>query len=388
MKAAEITDLRKCVGCSLCADECPTQCISMHYNQEGFSYPEIDESRCIDCKKCQRKCPVNNVITNTAFSQKGYLALSKDGEIYQKSSSGGVFYSLAKQTLDAGGYVFGAAWDENLRLRHIQVDSERDLMHLLKSKYIQSDTCGIWRKLKKAVNSGRLVLFSGTPCQIGALRSIYPTPPDNLRIVEVICMGVPSPGLFYKYVDDLSHKLKNNIVSISFRDKRYFGSVRSQSLILRSDCGVAYARTRNTDPFFLEFLNCNTLRRSCYDCSFKSTERAADLTLGDCWGMDALAAKRLGKEVVSVILSNTPTGENMLSEIQHSIELSSIQVKDIFKCQRMLTQNCPTGDSRDTLLKYAPTDSQGTYKYMRKHAKISIVDDIKAKLCHYLFENK
>lgn len=388
MKAEEITSVDKCVGCALCESVCPKQCIEMRMSAEGFAYPYIDESNCIDCKACQKRCPVNNVVTNSAgeFGQRAELAVCKDADVYKRSSSGGIFYYLANRVIELGGCVFGAAWDRNFKLHHICAETAEDVNRLLGSKYIQSSTSGIWKRVKAEVATGRTVLFSGTPCQIGALRSYFPTVPDNLIIVEVICMGVPSPGMFYDYVSEISKKIGSPIGEIRFRDKTHFGTVRSQSLIIRSNCGTAYARTRNTDPFFLQFLHCNTLRRSCYDCAFKSQVRAADLTLGDCWGMSEQAVAELGTPIASLVIMNTSKGQAMIEAIEKNINTSAVEMTSVWRCQRMLTQSCTPGPMRDTIFENMPSETQGgLYRYLQKAGGLTWKDALKAKIVHFRY---
>lgn len=389
MKVSEITDVSKCVGCALCESVCPKQCISMTMSDEGFLYPTIDEEQCIDCKACQKRCPVNTQVLNDAGynHQRAVLAMCKSDAVYYKSSSGGVFYNLGNQIIENGGCVFGAAWTKNFELRHVCVDTDEGLHSLLGSKYIQSNASGIWKQVKDEVATGRPVLFSGTPCQVGALRSWFPVVPDNLYIVEVMCMGVPSPGLFSGYLKDMRAKLGGDIAEIRFREKRHFGSVRSQSLIIRSNCGACYARTRNTDPFFLQFLNCNNVRNSCYDCSFKSKERAADLTLGDCWGMNDKAMKSFGRAVVSMVLINTHKGADMMSRLSDAIDSSPIETSRVWEVQPMLTKSCPKGSLRDRIYKNAPIGEAGTYKYLKRLGGLTIKDALKSWAAHLLYKN-
>lgn len=384
MKSTEITDINKCTGCSLCESICPTKCISMRFSEEGFRYPSIDESICIDCGACQKKCPVNApVFNNPDNTQKALLAKNKDKEVYYKSSSGGVFYELARTTIEDGGIVFGASWDDNFICRHICIDNTADIDRLLGSKYVQSDTSGIWKTLKREVASGRKVLFSGTPCQIGAARSLYHTIPDNLLLVEVICMGVPSPMMFDAYLHDIGKRVGSPVVSASFRDKKYFGESRMQSLIIKNRSGIRYARTRSNDPYFDQFLRCNSLRESCYQCSFKSAQRAADITLGDCWGMQEIAFSELKARTVSLIIANTPSGNSAIDSIRSQFDITGIPMSLVKENQPMLTVSCPPGPLRQTIFKNAPFGkATGMYDYLKKASGFGYKQAVKSWLLH------
>lgn len=46
----------ECCGCGACASVCPTDAITMEFDEEGFEYPRIDEQKCINCNKCIKIC--------------------------------------------------------------------------------------------------------------------------------------------------------------------------------------------------------------------------------------------------------------------------------------------------------------------------------------------
>ncbi|MDR2903066.1 MAG: 4Fe-4S binding protein, partial [Clostridiales bacterium] len=47
----------KCIGCTLCARNCPVSCISGERKQVHV----IDQERCIKCGVCESKCPVKAI---------------------------------------------------------------------------------------------------------------------------------------------------------------------------------------------------------------------------------------------------------------------------------------------------------------------------------------
>ncbi|MGN1134029.1 MAG: 4Fe-4S dicluster domain-containing protein [Oscillospiraceae bacterium] len=47
-----------CCGCSACCAVCPKSAIIMTEDDEGFEYPEIDETKCVQCHKCVSVCPI------------------------------------------------------------------------------------------------------------------------------------------------------------------------------------------------------------------------------------------------------------------------------------------------------------------------------------------
>ena len=128
--------------------------------------------------------------------------------VLDSSSSGGVFYSLAKVVLDNNGVVYGADFDSNNDVCHIRIDETRDLKRLLGSKYVQSNKGDIWEKVKADLVSGKQVLFSGTPCDNGALRAYLKKNYNNLICIDFICMGTPSPLVWKRHISDLGNNME------------------------------------------------------------------------------------------------------------------------------------------------------------------------------------
>lgn len=220
MKTVIENQYNDCVGCNTCAQICPKSCIIMETNDEGFWYPYIDESLCIDCGLCRERCPIHyKEVTLNSPNPDAFGAQNLDKGIKKESSSGGIFSILAESILDKEGVVLGAAFNENMRLEHIMVDSIHNLAYLRGSKYLQSDTGNTFSKVKEKLNSGRLVMFTGTPCQVAGLNSFLGTRHENLLMCDVICHGVPSPKVFEDYLQEIERKNQSNVTGYSFRDK-------------------------------------------------------------------------------------------------------------------------------------------------------------------------
>lgn len=159
----------KCVGCKSCAQSCPKHCISMVESNEGFWYPSVDEKSCIECKLCLKKCPVENTEFHRNNPQKVWAWRNKNDTDIMRSASGGAADSAAKTVLQTGGVVYGAAYDEQLAVSHIEVTTDAEREKLQSSKYVQSDPKDSYAKAKQRLVEGKTVLFTGTPCQIAGL---------------------------------------------------------------------------------------------------------------------------------------------------------------------------------------------------------------------------
>ena len=296
-----------CCGCGACYNKCPVGAISMQENEEGFLTPVIDEAKCTNCGLCLKACPSLNTEFKNNPQPECYAAMADD-EIRMKSSSGGIFTLLAEYILDKGGYVCGAAFDDNWDVHHIIVDNKEDLAKLRGSKYVQSNTENCYKQIKKLLDNDKYVLFSGCPCQVAGLYSFLGKNYEKLYSVDILCHGSPSPGVWQKYLNENFNK--NDIIKINFRDKNKIGWSCSHCTISTKN-GDAIV----TDDFTKLFHSSINLRESCYNCDYSKKPRPADITLGDFWGIsDHIKGLNDGKGL-SFILTNNQKGQFLFNEI-------------------------------------------------------------------------
>lgn len=293
----KITDKSRCCGCESCRSVCPKKCISMKADKEGFLYPEVDLSQCVDCKLCEKVCPVLHPALLDR-KPKVFAGINNDITIRLQSSSGGIFTLLAEQILHKGGIVFGACFDEHWNVVHSYTDTIEGLEHFRGSKYVQSYVGDSFVQVKKFLDEGREVLFSGTPCQIAGLKNFLRKPYHNLLTVDVVCHGVPSPKVWQSYLyesgcnayhskkRDSSFVLADKITSISFRSKENGWKSYCMSITYKNE-------RKEVIPFYHDtymnvFLSNLSLRPSCYACPAKLHYAQSDITLADFWGVDQL----------------------------------------------------------------------------------------------------
>lgn len=299
-----ITNSKECCGCSACAQICPKQCISLKEDKEGFLYPAVDNSSCIDCGLCERVCPV----INQNEPQKPVVTLAaanSDESVRLASSSGGIFTLLAERTIDNGGVVFGAAFDENWDVKHICIDSKSELPKLRGSKYVQSIIGSCYKEAKAYLSAGKEVLFSGTPCQIAGLKKFLRKDYMNLKTMDVVCHGTPSPLVWRKYLDEVS-SLYNiaQITDIQFRDKTEGWKNFSLSIKYKDKEGAekTFRETLNENVFMSCFLSNLCLRPSCYACPARDGKSGSDITLADLWGTENICPELDDDKGVSLVL--------------------------------------------------------------------------------------
>ena len=205
-----------------------------------------------------------------------------------------MFRLLAGQILKEGGVVYGAAFNEKMEVHHQRVDSETGLETLVGSKYVQSDVQHCYEQVKQDLGSGKIVLFSGVPCQVAALKNYLGKNYNNLLCIDMVCHGVPSPRVFRDYLNYLSKKFESFPQKVYFRYKKPGWSVFSMRVEFEN--GKVYQATKFDDPYLIFFLKDLILRPSCHLCCFTSQNRVGDITLADFWKYQADIAQRRGTE--------------------------------------------------------------------------------------------
>jgi coenzyme F420-reducing hydrogenase beta subunit len=316
-------DARKkdsCCGCGACVSVCPQSCVSMMPDDEGFDYPAIDPARCTSCGRCRHVCPFVD-LPNTAgpcLPLSAFASWHLDDDIRRDSSSGGVFSALAEHTVTHGGVVFGAAFDDDFRrVRHIGVRTSAELARLRGSKYVQSRTVDAFPGVCRELDSGRRVLFVGTPCQVAGLRKLVGWNDSKLLTCDFVCHGVPSPGVFAKYMEEQSRIFQAPTVAYSFRDKGQgwnFPQIQHRFSNRRARTVWAWG-----DPFMHGFLLNVFLRPVCYVCPFASVRRVADITLGDYWGVATQYPQYDDNGGTSLVLINTAAGMTLFDECARKV---------------------------------------------------------------------
>ena len=314
---------KKCTGCSACYNVCPQHCIIMEEDATGFYYPKVDKQKCIECKLCIKKCPVLNNKPNIVGEEKIYAAYSKDAKNRENSSSGGCFGEFAKLILNKKGIVFGAAFDNDFNLRHIYITKQSELKKIQGSKYVQSYIGNSYQEVKRFLDDGKLVLFSGTPCQIAGLKSFLGKEYEKLYTISVVCHGVPSKKKKKKYLDNYKeNKLKN----IYFRDKKDGWDNFNVKIELKNEQNFYIPAKK--DIYMKAFLSNISLRESCYKCQFRDKCDMADITIGDFWGVNKIRPDLNDNKGISIIIARTRKGIKLIENCKNNLEIEEGIDKD------------------------------------------------------------
>lgn len=330
-----IDEPNKCCGCKNCQNICPVNAISMNEDAEGFLYPNVDANKCINCGACKKHCPLLNDMKRNTFLKEPLCvaAKTKNKDIQLKCSSGGLFGTIALETIEKGGIVVGSEMDERHKVHHTIVDNKEALSKILGSKYVYSDLDNVFIDVKKYLDDDREVLFCGVPCQIAALINFLPKSYDNLTTVEVICHGTPSQKLFDKYVDFLEKKYSAKLKGFQFRSKKAanWGTFKAlaEFEILKKNTSKIVSKKINADfdPYYWSFLNSKNYRESCYSCKYANPNRNADITLGDFWGIEHIKPNMVDYNGVSTVIINTNKGLETFKMLDEKIEWDYVDYK-------------------------------------------------------------
>lgn len=306
--AIDIIGKERCTGCFGCANACKYVAIEMKLSEDGFYFPEVDSNKCINCGLCQKKCPVLNFNSSNFNGDdiQTFAAFSTNDDVRFISSSGGVFTEIAEEFISEGGIVYGACWTKDLSVKHTCAASVDELSGMRSSKYIQSNLNTVYRDIDKLIAEGKKVLFTGTPCQVAAIKMI--TNSERLFTLDVVCHGVPSKLVFDEYIKYISKG--KSAVSFNFRDKSS-GWSRYKSKACFEDGEIYECVTRN-DPFFHGFICDLYSNLACYNCKFSAVPRCGDITMGDFW---KVPEELMDERGVSVVLANNMRGLELLTKI-------------------------------------------------------------------------
>lgn len=394
-----------CAECNSCKQICPKSAISMVIDDEGFSRPMIANELCINCGLCLKVCPMKNSESLKYKEGKVFAVQARNKDLLSQSSSGGMFSLISKFILSESGIVYGAAWDNNLNLHHIGVESISELSKLRGSKYVHSDINNCFVDIRKHLNNGRLVYFTGTPCQVAGLRLFLRKDFKNLLTSDLVCHGTPSQKIFKLFVSQIEKDRKSKLINYSFRDKRVAGwscnSPSSLYIDLKSGkCKYSYF-DKNMMAYSKAFIKGDLTRMDCYSCPFANPQRVGDITLADYWDVRKQHPEFPNiKAGVSLVIVNTDRGCEVFDKIKgDTVWINSTMENAKKTSNRNLVHPTvkPVGREknyklafsdfiafRDSYLKDEPSEFTIRKMYLKNKIKnVKLVDSLLKKIIRY-----
>jgi coenzyme F420-reducing hydrogenase beta subunit len=251
-----------------------------------------------------------------------YIVKHKDLETRIKSRSGGVFTALSDVILNQGGIVYGAAMINPRQVEHIRAETKDARDRMRGSKYIQSTLKNVFPSIKKDVKNGKLILFSGTGCQIAAVK-MFLEGQDTSKVfyVEIVCHGVPSNRVWSDYCDYIERAKNQKIEKIDFRNKEKFGWAAHYETFYFSD-----GSNLDSSLFRELFYEHQIIRPSCYACPYKKPQdKQSDITIADAWGIDKETRPFNDDNGVSLVLTITEKGQSLFDIANKDVDSLSCE---------------------------------------------------------------
>lgn len=340
---SNISTIKDCYGCGVCATVCSRLAIDVRQNKDGFYGPYIaDKSKCTNCGLCVDVCSYVHIdLSLKDRCVRSYAGWSKETAVRRKCSSGGVGFELGRVIINEGGKVCGVKYNVGQnRAEHYIATTIEELIPSIGSKYIQSYTVDGF----KAIDLKQKYLITGTPCQIDSFRRYIQKfkREDNFILMDFFCHGVPSMLLWKKYVRWAEKKV-GNLTYVSWRNKftgwhdswaMAIDGVEkgepvnwhdSYNLLIRGKKSFLNSRWSQGDMFYRLFLGDSCLGKACYrKCKFKYDQSSADIRIGDCWGN----TYKNDEKGVSAVISFTERGHELLKRCdcelnEHPFEIAA-----------------------------------------------------------------
>jgi coenzyme F420-reducing hydrogenase beta subunit len=285
------------------------------------------------------------------------------------SSSGGFFTLLAEDVITLGGVVFGAKFDNDFSVVHDYTETIEGLAAFRGSKYVQSKIGNSYKDVKKFLDEGKNVLFTGTPCQIGGLKAFLNKEYEKLICIDIICHGVPSPKVWRKYVEFRENVAKSKAEKIIFRLKNC-GWTR-YSVFFGFANKTEYCKIFNNDLFMQVFLKDLCLRKSCHRCGFKTISRISDITIADFWGAQSIVPEMFDDKGISLVLVQSPKGRDIFNKIKLGTDFIEIDSEKALLFNPAAFRSCAEPLKRSEFM--IDIDNLSFDKLVKKYTKVSLI---------------
>ena len=273
-----------CSGCGVCAAVCPKHCIRMQPDNFGVLYPNIEDSYCVECRKCQKVCPVLNPLAGK-IPMKVYAARSNDNNTATNSASGGIAAEIYKYALASGWTIVGAEQKEDFSVSLTLSKDTMSIKRFQNSKYVFSNAYEVFDKIKDSLIKKEKVFIIALPCQIAAMKNLFPGKSDSIIFADIVCHGTTPVSYLTQHIHTIESELNRKAVKMSFRAPE-FGTSTFMFALYDNDGHCFYAkRTKDGDTYQYGYHRHLSYRENCYNCKYACPERQGDITLADYPGL-------------------------------------------------------------------------------------------------------
>lgn len=362
----------KCYSCGACKAVCPKNAITMSEN----CIPTVGES-CVNCGLCEKVCPnLNEQKYSRQVDGDGYVAKNKNLGIRKNSSSGGVFQLLANEAIRRGWYVCGCIYDEELMPRHIVSNNEVVIRDMMGSKYVKSDLADALVQIKKLRMDGVCVLFSGTPCQVAAVKNMFPED-EKIVCIGVVCHGSIERDIWKAYLEQ--ERKRGSIQAVTMRDKTK--GWLNYGLKFSFEDGTEHITYRKANGYFLKAFTDGLLERDrCLDCAYKGDQIKADILLGDAWGMETECADLADEWGLSSVICLSDIGRGFFDAVQEELEVREVSVKKLIEKNQRIVSPAKVDTRYKAFRKKFDASPEKIQKLCEQYEKPTIMNRISAKL--------
>lgn len=358
-----------CCGCGLCGYMCSVNAISMERDKYGFLQPVVDREKCIECGACAKVCIFKNPIKGVE-PVAALLTAHKDYQVQMDSSSGGAFTAICQAIAKAhpGSIItyYGAAWQQDFSVAHERVSKLEDIVRFRKSKYLQSEVYRQFENICTDLAQGKIVVFSGTPCQIAAISRTVKRNNENLYTIDLVCNGIGSPKAFQNY---LANKY-GEVSSVDMRHKDFYhGNIFYKWFEVVTAKGKKCLERMN---YYLSAYYAGEFNREdCFNCPYACKERISDFTIGDIHSSYPQLNQEEYKNGVSVMLLNTPKSSMLKVFLEQEMAITQVQYEDIFMKSRRLREAGQKPSNYPEMLEYVTTQNTNHDNYIKRNTYIT-----------------
>lgn len=303
-----------CSGCGVCAAVCPKHCIRMQPDNFGVLYPNIEDSYCVECRKCQKVCPVLNPLAGK-IPMKVYAARSNDNNTATNSASGGIAAEMYKYALASGWTIVGAEQNKDFSVSLALSRDKTAIKRFQNSKYVFSEAHKIFDKIKISLKGNDKILIIALPCQIAAIKNVFPDNNDKLYFVDIVCHGTTPASYLKQHIRKIESKLNKKTVKMSFRAPEFGTGTFTFSLYNNDGLCFYFKRTKDGDTYQYGYHRHLSYRENCYNCKYACPERQGDITLADYPGLGKSSQFPYKKDNISCVLINTDRGFHLIQQL-------------------------------------------------------------------------